>query len=265
MSAAFGAGFVLGPIIGGLLAEWGTRAPFFAAAALSGMNLILGILVLPETVTDRIRRPFQWSRANPLGAFAALRTYPNIARLVLLFLIYQVAFHVYPAIWAFFTEARFGWDTRLIGISLTAFGTALAIVQAVMIPRLLKLLGETGTIRFGLAFNAVAFLTIGLVSNGTLAMILTPLTALGAVVTPAIMGIMSRTVGNDVQGELQGLLTSAGSLAMILSPLLMTTVFATFTGPAAPLDLPGAPFLLSMSLMGVCAIIFSGRRPATAS
>ena len=263
IGAAFGAGFVLGPILGGFLAEWGTRAPFYAAALLSGLNLILGILVLPETVTDRIRRPFRWARANPLGAFAALRTYPDISRLVLVFFLYQVAFNVYPAIWAYFTEARFGWDNRLIGVSLTSFGVAMALVQGVLIPRMLSAFGETGTVRFGFAFNALAFLVVAINTNGTVALILTPLTALGAVVTPAILGIMSRNVGDTVQGELQGLLTSAGSLAMIVSPLLMTGVFARFTGPTAPVTFPGAPFLLSMLLMGACALVFTLRRPAS--
>ena len=174
IGAAFGAGFVLGPILGGFLAEWGTRAPFYAAALLSGLNLILGILVLPETVTDRIRRPFRWARANPLGAFAALRTYPDISRLVLVFFLYQVAFNVYPAIWAYFTEARFGWDNRLIGVSLTSFGVAMALVQGVLIPRMLSAFGETGTVRFGFAFNALAFLVVAINTNGTIALILTP-------------------------------------------------------------------------------------------
>ncbi len=265
IGAAFGLGFVIGPLMGGLLGELGTRAPFYAAAGLAALNLVFGYFVLPETVTDRIRRPFQWTRANPFGSFAALNRLPGIGRLVAMFFLYQVAFTVYPAVWAYFTEARFGWDSAMIGISLAAFGIAMALVQGGLIRVFLARFGERNTVKFGLAFNACAFLALAFVANGTVAMILTPLTALGAVVTPALQGMLSRRVHDDAQGELQGVLTSAGSLAMIVSPMLMTTLFFAFTDGVVPVYLPGAPFLLSMALMGVCALIFTSRRrlPAT--
>ena len=182
-----------------------------------------------------------------------------------MFFLYQVAFTVYPAIWAFFTEARFGWEPGMIGFSLAAFGVAFAFVQGGLIRVILRVLGEKGTVRYGLAFNACAFLALALVTNGTVALILTPLTALGAVVTPAIQSIMSRAVGDDAQGELQGLLTSASSLAMIVSPMVMTATFYAFTAPGAPVYLPGTPFLLSMLLMGACALVFTSRPAAQTS
>ncbi|MBT8409087.1 MAG: TCR/Tet family MFS transporter [Alphaproteobacteria bacterium] len=258
--AAFGVGFVLGPMVGGALAEFGTRAPFFAAAALSAANLVFGYFILPETVTDRIRRPFSWARANPLGAFASVSALPGAFRLVLVFFFYQVAFIVYPAIWAYFGQARFGWGPGMIGLSLASFGVAIAIVQGALIRHVLKFLGERGTVTWGLGFNFCAFLAMALVTSGPLALILTPLTALGAVVTPALQGIMSRTVPDDAQGELQGVLTSAGALAMIISPLVMTSVFSAFTRESAPLFMPGAPFVVSMALMVVCGAIFLGPR-----
>ena len=259
LGAAFGLGFVLGPLIGGLLGELGTRAPFYAAAALAALNLVFGLLILPETVTDRIRRPFDLSRANPLGAFRALARLPGIRRLVVMFFLYQVAFTVYPAIWSYFTEARFGWEPGMIGASLAAFGIAMALVQGVLIGPLIRRLGERVTVLYGLSFNACAFLVLATISNGTVALLFTPVTALGAVVTPALQGLMSRAVEDDAQGELQGVLTSAGSLAMALSPLLMTGTFYVFTSDGAPVHLPGAPFLLSMALMGACAVVFTRR------
>ena len=265
IGAAFGLGFVIGPLLGGLLAEIGTRAPFYAAALLAALNLVFGWFILPETVTDRIRRPFQWSRANPFGAFRALSELPGIGQLVGMFFLYQVAFMVYPAIWAFFTEARFGWDPAMIGFSLAAFGIAMAIVQGGLIGRIVGVLGEVGTLKFGLVFNAIAFLVLAFIQNGTIAMILMPVTALGAVVTPSLQGIMSRAVADDSQGALQGVLTSAGSLAMIVSPMIMTLVFYAFTAPEAPVFLPGAPFLLSMALMGACAIVLARARVGGAS
>ena len=260
VGAAFGMGFVLGPVIGGLLAEFGTRAPFYMAAALAAVNLVFGFFILPETVTDRIRRPFAWRRANPLGALMDVGRLPGVGRLVLLFFLYQVAFFVYPSIWAYFTEARFGWEPRMIGVSLASFGISLALVQGVLIRVILKYLGDRGTVIYGLAFNACAFVALALVTDGTTALILTPLTALGAVVTPALQGLMSRAIPDNAQGGLQGVLTSAGALAMIVSPLIMTQVFWVFTRQDAWLVLPGAPFLVSMGLMGVCAIVFL-RRP----
>lgn len=109
IGAAFGIGFVLGPVIGGLLAEYGTRAPFYAAAVLAALNAVFGYFVLKETVTDKIRRPFLWRRANPFGAFKALGQFPELKKLLFVFFIYQVAFGVYPAIWSYFGKARFGW------------------------------------------------------------------------------------------------------------------------------------------------------------
>ena len=256
IGAAFGIGFVLGPVIGGLLGEYGTRAPFYAAAALAALNAIFGWAVLPETVTDRTRRALTWKRANPLGAFANVALNPELKRLLILFFLYQVAFFVYPAVWAYYTTARFGWSESMIGVSLASFGIAMAIVQGGLIRVILRWLGDRGTVVYGLIFNACAFLALALVESGTVALILTPLTALGAVVTPALQGMMSRATPDDSQGELQGVLTSAGAVATIVSPLMMTAVFAHFAAVGAPVYLPGAPFLVSMGLMFVCMGVF---------
>jgi len=265
IGAAFGLGFVVGPLIGGLLGELGTRAPFYAAAALATANLIFGWLILPETVTDRIRRRFDWRRANPLGAFQSVGAMPGLWRLLLLFGLYQIAFFVYPAIWAYFTRARFGWDPATIGLSLASFGIAIALVQGGLIRVILRYLGERGTVIYGLSFNFVAFLSLAMVQSGPLALMLVPLTALGAVVTPALEGIMSRTVPDNSQGELRGVLSSTVAVAMIVSPFVMTQLFAVFTAETAPVYLPGAPFLLSMALMAVSAIVFLARPRVRAS
>lgn len=265
IGASFGVGFVLGPMIGGLLGELGTRAPFYAAAALAAANLVFGILILPETLRRENQRTFRWARANPLGSFIALSRLPGVTRLVLLFFFYQVAFNVYPAIWAYFTRARFGWDSAMVGLSLAAFGVALVAVQGGLIRIILRYFGDRGTVLYGIAFNATAFLAMAFVASGTVAIILTPLTALGAVVTPAVQGMMSRIVDDDAQGELQGILSSAHSLALIVSPPVMTVTFAAFTKPGAPVSLPGAPFLVSMGLMGICWFVFTSRRSLPAA
>ncbi|MDJ0638688.1 MAG: TCR/Tet family MFS transporter [Paracoccaceae bacterium] len=256
IGAAFGLGFVLGPMLGGILGEYGTRAPFYAAAGLAALNCLFGYFVMPETVTDETRRPFTWARANPLGAFTQVGLNPELRRLLLLFFLYQVAFFVYPATWAFFTTARFGWSEGMIGLSLASFGVAMALVQGGLIRWILKWLGDRGTVIYGLVFNTCAFIVLAFITNGTLALLFIPLTALGAVVTPAVQGIMSRKTADDAQGELQGVLTSAGAMAAMISPLLMTGVFWRFADENAAIFLPGAPFLVSMALMLVCMVVF---------
>jgi DHA1 family tetracycline resistance protein-like MFS transporter len=263
IGAGFGIGFVLGPLIGGLLGEYGTRAPFYAAAALAALNVVFGYVVLRETVTDRIRRDFEWRRANPLGAFRHLARLPGIAPLLWVYFLYQLAFYVYPAIWAYFTQERFGWGAQTVGLSLALFGIMMAAVQGGLIRLVLRWLGERNTVIYGHVFDLFAFGALAVVTSGTLALILTPLAALGAVITPALQGMMSRAVGDDAQGELQGVLTSVNAVAMILSPLLMTGVFAAFTHPRAPLYMPGAPFVVSMVLiMAGLAVFMRGRAAA---
>ncbi|WP_300059460.1 TCR/Tet family MFS transporter [uncultured Roseobacter sp.] len=267
VGAAFGLGFVLGPLLGGLLGEFGTRAPFYAAAGLAALNALFGYIVLKETVTDEIRRPFQWARANPWGSFRQLGRLPGIGPLLVVFFLYQVAFMVYPAIWSYFVKERFGWEPATIGLSLALFGIMMAVVQGGLIRPVLRLLGERGTVIYGHLFDTAAFLALALVTSGTIALILTPLAALAAVITPALQGIMSKAVGRDAQGELQGALTSIMALAMIISPLMMTGTFAAFTDADAPAYFPGAPFLLSagLILIGLAVFLRAPARRSTAS
>jgi len=259
IGAAFGIGFVIGPIIGGLLGELGTRAPFYAAAALAAANTVFGYYVLPETVTDRIRRPFSAARANPFNAFKHVSNLPGIGKLLIVYFLYQIAFYVYPAVWAYFTRARFGWEDGMVGLSLASFGIGIAVVQGGLMPFILRQLGEHRTVLVGLGFSLCAFFAMAIVTNGVIALILTPLSAFASVVNPALQGIMSRNVPDDSQGELQGVLTSIAAVSMILSPLLMTQLFAYFTSAGAAVFFPGAPFVLSAALVIGCVAVFVTR------
>lgn len=261
LGAGFGIGFVLGPLIGGMLGEYGTRAPFYAAAVLAALNFAFGYFVLTETVTDKIQRPFKWRNANPFGAFKQMSRLPGIRRLLIVFFMYSVAFHVYPSVWSYFTQERFGWSPQMIGLSLALFGILMAIVQGGLIRLILSRLGEWRTIVWGLGFDIVAFGAMAVVTSGTVALILTPLAALGAATIPALTGIMSQLVADDEQGALQGVMTSAGALAMIVSPMLMTSVFAEFTREGALIYLPGAPFVVSMVLMLIALVVFLRSKP----
>jgi len=258
VSAAFGAGFVLGPVLGGILGDMGTRAPFYAAALLAGANFVLGLIVLPETVTSANRRPLDPARANPLGALGRIRALPGMGRLIAVFFLYQVSFNVYPIIWAFFTTARFGWDASMIGLSLAAFGISMALVQGGLIGMVIARVGERRTVFLGLGFGMVSFVAMVLVRDGAIALALLPVCALAAMGAPALQAIMSRDAAADAQGELQGIIASASALAMIVSPLVMTNVFAAFTAPGAAIILPGAPFLASMCLLAGAGALFLG-------
>jgi DHA1 family tetracycline resistance protein-like MFS transporter len=256
IGASFGVGFILGPVAGGLLAEYGTRAPFWAAAILTAGNALLGWFVLRETVTDASRRAFDWHRANPFGALKYLGKLPGVKQLLVVYFLYNVAFAVYPSVWPYFGQERFDWTPAMIGFSLALFGAIMALVQAGLIRVALKKLGERGTVIVGHLFSIAGYLTLGTVASGTAVLMLTPLAALGGVISPALQGIMSQRVADNAQGELQGALTSVSSFAMILSPIVMTATFARYTSDNAPVYLPGAPFLLAMGLAVLGLVLF---------
>lgn len=258
IGAGFGVGFVLGPLIGGLLAAIDPRAPFYAAAGLALANLAFGWFVLPETVTDATRRPFSLARANPLGALRAVTRLPGLRRLLATFLILGIAMNVYPAIWAYFGQARFGWDSTMVGVSLAVYGISFAVGQALLVGPLIRRFGEHRAALYGMCVNVVTLVALGLVTSPTLALMITPVTALGGVVTPALQAIASRQTSADAQGELQGVFASLNAIAMITAPLIMTTTFARFSASDAPVFAPGAPFLLSALLMLGCIALHAG-------
>ncbi|MEO1026075.1 MAG: TCR/Tet family MFS transporter [Pseudomonadota bacterium] len=256
IGASFGLGFVLGPVLGGFLADLGTRAPFYAAAVLVSVNCILGYFVMPETSADENRRPLSLKRCNPLGAFQNVGLNRTMRQLLLVYFLVQVGFYVYPATWSYYTIAQFGWSERTIGISLAVFGISMAFVQARLIRVFLDRLGESGTVKYGIVFNVLAFFVLAFVTNGAFAMAFLPFTALGVIVTPALQGIMSRATAEDSQGELQGVLSSTNALASIVALSIMPQVFAMFARADAPIYLPGAAFLFAMVLMLVCFVVF---------
>ena len=256
IGAGFGAGFVLGPVAGGFLAEFGTRAPFWAAAVLAAGNVIFGWIVLRETVNTRSAAPLSWRRANPLGALRALGDLPGVSRLLLVYFLYHLAFAVYPSVWSYFGKAQFGWSPSMIGGSLALFGAAMAVVQGGLIRPVLHRFAERGTVLIGFACSITTFGLIATVTWGSAILILTPLAALAGVIPPALQALMSARVTPERQGALQGLLTSASALAMVVAPLVMTSVFAAFTSASTPVYFAGAPFVLSMILSVVALVVF---------
>ncbi|NEK22400.1 MFS transporter [Sulfitobacter sp. JBTF-M27] len=262
IGAAFGMGFVLGPLIGGVLAEYGTRAPFWAAAFLATSNVIFGWFVLKETLAPEKARAFNWRRANPFGAVKQLGKLPGVHQLLMVYFLYNVAFAVYPSVWAYFGQERFDWAPTTIGLSLGLFGITMAFVQGYFIRVALRVFGERRTVVVGLLFALGTYTAIGSITAGWLILLLTPIAALGGITPIALQGIMSQRVADNAQGELQGALTSAVSLAMIVTPLVMTATFSYFTQAGTPFYMPGAPFLLSAMLILLGLLIFALRRRA---
>lgn len=269
LGAAFGAGFVFGPMLGGLLAGWGTRAPFYGAALLVALNYTLGAIVMRETADKANRRAFDWKRAHAFGALRQMGRLPGLLPLVIVYFISSVAIYVYPAIWAFFTQARFGWNAGMVGVSLGVFGFSMALVQGVLIRPAVRFAGERMTVVMGHCFDCVALTVLAFTGSGMIALMFTPVAALGAMATPALTGIMSRMVADDAQGELQGVLTAAHALAAMMSPLVMTSVFALGMSGSLGFTLPGLPFLLALALglmiAGLIAFLAASRRASAAA
>lgn len=256
IGAAFGLGFVAGPIIGGLVAGIDPRAPFWVAACLAAANLVFGALVLPESLSPGNRRPFSLARANPLGSFAALKRLPGLNRLLVVSFIYALTFNVWPAIWSYYGKAAFGWNASWIGMSLAVFGIFSAIVSATLVAPMIRRFGERQTATIGMLVEVGSYCFYGFATSGLLALCFTPWAAFGGVTGAALQAMLSRATPEDQQGELQGINTSLNALAMILAPLVMTWIFGIFTAPTAFAYLPGAPFLLSAVLMVVGVLVF---------
>ncbi|MGB1752330.1 MAG: MFS transporter [Paracoccaceae bacterium] len=256
LGAGFGMGFVLGPVLGGMLGEWGPRTPFVAAAFLSALNFLMAWLILPETVTDRIRRRFEWRRANPLGAIRAISQFPGLGPMLVVYLIYAIATAVYAAVWPFFTAERFGWSPAMIGVSLTIYGVCFAIVQGALVKPAIKRFGEYRTVVIGFGFEMFGLLLMSVMTNGTILLGFIPIAALGVIGQPALQAILSVGTSDDSQGILQGVVASLSAISMIIAPVSMTWVFSTFTEESAAIYYPGAPFAVSALLLALGLYIF---------
>jgi DHA1 family tetracycline resistance protein-like MFS transporter len=259
LGAAFMGGFILGPVLGGLLGEIGPRAPFWAAAALAAAGLVVGYFILPETVTDATRRPLDLGRANPLGAMRSVARLRGVGPLLAILALTELAFLSYGTIWAYWGKAAFGWSPFETGISLAAFGLAAVFVQGWGIRLYLRWFGERGTILYGFVWGVATFLVFAALPanewGGWLAILLCPISALGEVVMPALQGRISRLAPPDAQGEALGVVASARSGAQVIGPLIMTGIFAW--GASVPGGyLYGAPYYLGAALMVACIVLF---------
>lgn len=263
MGAAFGVGFIIGPALGGLLGEFGPRAPFFAAAALGALNFIYGFFTLPESLAADKRRKFDWKRANPLGTLLSLRRYSAVIRIAGAVFLWQLAHQVYPSAWSFFAEIRFDWSPGEIGASLAFVGVLMAFTQAVLTGRIVKRLGEMRAVIIGLVSGVASMLLLTFADAGWFAYVAMTAGMLQFVAYPSMNAIMSKQVPPESQGELQGGVASLMSLTTIIGPLLMTQMLGRFSGAGGPVYFPGAVFLLA-SFLALCALIIVLRAGAKA-
>jgi DHA1 family tetracycline resistance protein-like MFS transporter len=248
IGAAFGLGFIIGPVIGGLLGDFGPRMPFIAAAALTLLNWLYGFFILPESLKKENRRPFDWKRANPVGTLISLSRYKVIAGLFLALAFVYVSAHAVQSNWSYYTIEKFKWTPSLIGISLGVVGLVFAIVQGGLIRIIIPKLGQQRSVYFGLALYALGFLLYAIATQGWMMYAVTIVYCLGGIAGPALQGIMSGVVPPNEQGELQGGFTSLMSLASIVGPLLMNGIFAFFVSEKSPVYFPGAAMLLGAVL-----------------
>ena len=255
IGAAFGLGFIIGPVIGGLLGQFGARVPFYAAAVLCFLNFLYGFFILPESLDKKNRREFEWKRANPVGALLNLKKYPQLIGLIVSIFILYVASHAVQSNWSYFTMYKLQWDEKMVGISLGVIGLLVGIVQGGLIRWINPKLGNEKSIYLGMALYSIGMFLFAFASETWMMFAFLVPYCLGGIAGPAMQAVVSADVPPTEQGEIQGTLTSLMSASAIIGPPLMSTVFYYFTHSGAPFQFAGAPFVLGGVLMLVSAVI----------
>ncbi|MBS1758716.1 MAG: TCR/Tet family MFS transporter [Bacteroidetes bacterium] len=255
IGAAFGLGFVIGPALGGLLAGWGLRAPFYAAAILCFINLLYGYFVLPESLPKEHRRPFDWKKANPFGSLQFLRKTPAIGGFAICYFLIYLGAQAVQGNWSYYTMYRFDWKENLVGISLGVVGILVGFVQMVLTRKLNPIIGNEKSIYLGLAFYCIGLTLFGLASSTWMMFAFLIPYCFGGIAGPALQASITEHVNRSQQGALQGSLTSLMSLTTIIGPYIMTKSFKYFTTDKAPFILPGMPFFLGASFMLIALLV----------
>jgi DHA1 family tetracycline resistance protein-like MFS transporter len=255
LGVAFGAGFVLGPALGGLAGGIDPRLPFWIAAGLSLTNALYGLFVLPESLPRERRAPFEWRRANPLGSLTLLRSRRELLGLASVNFLGQLAHAVLPSVTVLYMGYRYGWDERTVGLVMAGVGICSMVVQGALIGPVVRRFGERTALIVGLLFGAAGFAIYGIAATGAMFLVGVPLMALWGFASPAALGLMSRRVGPNEQGQVQGANGSIAGIANMIGPGLFTQVFAVAIAPERSWHLPGAPFALAALTLVVAMAI----------
>lgn len=266
---AFGLGFIVGPMLGGWLGHFDLRWPFWAAAALALCNFLYGLLVLPESLPpERRSARFEWKQAHPVGALRLIGQYPQLYALAAVVLLSNLAHYVYPSVFVLYADYRYGWGPMAVGQVLAVVGVCSALVQGLLVRRVVPKFGEANTLVLGLLAGTMGFAAYGLAPLGWMFLAAIPVMALWGLAGPAAQALITREVGADVQGRIQGAMASLISLAGIVGPTLYTGAFAAFIGAKAPVELPGMPWYIASALLATAlamAVWHRRRHPAPAT
>ena len=255
IGAAFGLGFIIGPVLGGVLGHYGARVPFYAASVLCLVNFIYGYFALPESLAKENRRDFSWKRSNPVGSLLQLKRHPEILGLIVALVLVYIAGHAVQTNWTYFTMFKFGWTERIVGLSLGVMGIMTATVQGGLIRWLHPRIGNERSIYYGLFLYSFGMILFAFASKSWMMFAFLVPYGLGGIAGPALQSVISSKVPSNEQGELQGALASLMSLTSIIGPPLMTNIFYYFTHDDGPFEFAGAPFFLAFILMGISGII----------
>ena len=256
LGAAFGIGFILGPAVGGLVSELGLRAPFWAAGAMSLVGAAYGFFVLPESLPPERRAAFSLRHANPLGSLSFLGARRALLGLAAVAFLYRVAHDVLPTMFVLFSQYRFDWSSRTVGIVLAlGVGGSSMIVQAAVVGPVVKRLGESRAVLVGLACGAIANVIYAFAPNGAVFVAAILVGSFFGLTYASLQGLMSRKAAADEQGRLQGAIGSLMGIAGVIAPFLYTQAFAKAIGPWSPLGLPGLPFLIAAALLVTAMLV----------
>lgn len=256
LGAAFGIGFLLGPSLGAVLGPIDTRLPFYVAAALSLINLVLGMFLLRESLPPEKRERKSLWLANPIGSIKLFSTHRALVLVAVMIFTMTAAQRGMEALWVIFTQYQYGWGIREAGISLTVVGISYFIVQGFLVRPTINQLGEKRTIIVGLLLCATMFALLSFNSWPWVAYLGIPLYALGAgCATPAIQAVASTFISEKEQGHLQGAISSVMSLSAILGPVVAAWSFAYFTSAAAPFLFPGVYFFGGIFVFLITAVL----------
>jgi DHA1 family tetracycline resistance protein-like MFS transporter len=249
IGAAFGLGFIIGPLIGGLLGHVDLRLPFWAAAGCSALNWLYGCFVLPESLAPENRRAFSWKRANPIGAIVALKRFPAVLGLAESYFILTLAQMMLFSIWVLYTGYRYQWTPREVGLSLMLVGVVSALVQAVLAKRIIGRIGDTRGVILGLLLSVTAQVLYGLATEGWMIYAIILLGSFAGIAGPAMQSYITKHVPPNEQGAVQGIYSGLASLAGIPGPLISTWSFGWAVRPGHPAWLAGITFFIAAGLV----------------
>ena len=256
LGVAFGLGFIVGPALGGIIGAWDLRAPFFIASGLAFINTLYGLIFFRETLAPENRRPFELKRASPWGALTQLSKYPLLIGLVIAVFLNNLGYHIWPSNWNFYTIETFAWTPLDVGLSMAFVGVMSVIVQGGLLRIVIPKFGPVRCAYFGITATIVAFVGVATAGSSAALFFWCGMSSLGGLAAPSVNSILSNQVAADSQGELQGIMASVSSVAMIVGPLLLTQTFTYFTSDSAPLYLPGSAFWVAAILTSAALIIF---------